>query len=168
MLFLVRQRREAMFHPDALKNELWGDPSRGIRGYPLAHKGEIELALAEAWTWLMVQGLVLPAEGMNGNNGDRRLSRRAHRMESEAEFASFKARLLPREILHPKIADTVWRAFMRGTEIHELLPRKCRHCAGGPHEVQGQPRTVPGGAACRGVLERSQRVDRSGTAVPGR
>ena len=91
MLFLVRQRREAMFLPDALKKELWGDPSRGIRGYPLAHKGEIELALAEAWTWLMVQGLVLPAEGMNGNNGDRRLSRRAYRMESEAEFASFKS-----------------------------------------------------------------------------
>jgi Protein of unknown function (Hypoth_ymh) len=36
-------------------------------------------------------------------------------MESEAEFASFQtARLLPREILDPRIADSVWRAFMRG------------------------------------------------------
>jgi uncharacterized protein (TIGR02391 family) len=36
-------------------------------------------------------------------------------MESETDFASFQvARLLPREILHPKIADAVWRAFMRG------------------------------------------------------
>ena len=36
-------------------------------------------------------------------------------MESPEEFASFKlARLLPRGILHPKIADPVWRAFMRG------------------------------------------------------
>lgn len=36
-------------------------------------------------------------------------------MESEAEFASFRtARLLPRELLHPRIADPVWRAFARG------------------------------------------------------
>jgi hypothetical protein len=36
-------------------------------------------------------------------------------MESEADFKSFKlANLLPKEILHPKIADPVWRAFMRG------------------------------------------------------
>jgi uncharacterized protein (TIGR02391 family) len=36
-------------------------------------------------------------------------------METEADFNNFKmARLLPREILHPKIADPIWRAFMRG------------------------------------------------------
>lgn len=54
-------------------------------------------------------------EGMNGNNGYRLLSRRAYRMESEAEFASFEtAGLLPREILDPRIADSVWRVFMPG------------------------------------------------------
>jgi hypothetical protein len=36
-------------------------------------------------------------------------------MGNEADFKSFKlANLLPREILHPQIADPVWRAFMRG------------------------------------------------------
>jgi hypothetical protein len=36
-------------------------------------------------------------------------------MESEADFKSSKlANLLPKEILHPKIADPVWRAFTRG------------------------------------------------------
>jgi hypothetical protein len=115
MLFLVRKRGAAMFQPDNIMNELWGDPTRGHRGYSTRRKGEIELAVAEAWAWLLVQGLILPAEGMNGVHGFRRLSRRARRMESEAEFASLQvARLLPREILHPKIADTVWRAFMRG------------------------------------------------------
>jgi hypothetical protein len=29
MLFLIRQRRENMFHPDNMKNEVWGDVSRG-------------------------------------------------------------------------------------------------------------------------------------------
>jgi uncharacterized protein (TIGR02391 family) len=115
MLFLVRQRPGGhMFHPDSMQNELWGDVSRGVQGYPHNRKAEIELAVAEAWAWLLAQGLILPAEGMNGSNGYRRLSRRARAMESEAEFADFQtARLLPRAILHPKLADTVWRAFMR-------------------------------------------------------
>jgi uncharacterized protein (TIGR02391 family) len=115
LLFLLRQRGEPMFHPINLQGEVWGDTTRGQAGYPRQHEEEIDLALAEAWAWLHAQGLVVPAQGGNGQNGWRRLSRRARRMESEAEFASFKiARLLPREILHPKIADPVWRAYMRG------------------------------------------------------
>jgi uncharacterized protein (TIGR02391 family) len=36
-------------------------------------------------------------------------------MKSEAEFNAFQtAALLPRKILHPKLADTVWNAFVRG------------------------------------------------------
>jgi hypothetical protein len=36
-------------------------------------------------------------------------------MESAAQFAEFRiARLLPKEILHNKIADRVWGDFMRG------------------------------------------------------
>jgi uncharacterized protein (TIGR02391 family) len=116
ILFLLRLRGGThMFHPDGMQNELWGDVSRGMRGYPVNRKVEIELAVAEAWAWLLAQGLILPAEGMNGTNGYRRLSRRAQAMESEAQFADFQtARLLPREILHPKLADAVWHAFMRG------------------------------------------------------
>ncbi|MDO9209026.1 MAG: TIGR02391 family protein [Sulfuricurvum sp.] len=115
LLFLLRQRVEPTFHPGNLQNELWGDATRGQAGYPRQREEEIGLALAEAWAWLHAQGLVVPADGTNGQNGWRRLSRRACRMESEADFASFKvARLLPREILHPKIADPVWRAYMRG------------------------------------------------------
>lgn len=115
MLFLLRQKGEPMFHPNDLRGELWRDPVVGRPGYPQQREAEIELALAEAWAWLFAQGLVLPAEGRNGQGGYCRLSRRARKMETEADFNSFKmARLLPREILHPKIADPVWRAFMRG------------------------------------------------------
>jgi len=115
MLFLLRQRGEPMFHPGNLQNEIWGDATRGQVGYPRQRENEIRLVLAEAWAWLHAQGLVVQADGTNGQNGWRWLSRRAHRMENEADFASFKiARLLPREILHSKIADPVWRAFMRG------------------------------------------------------
>ncbi|MGA2411321.1 MAG: TIGR02391 family protein [Candidatus Binataceae bacterium] len=116
MIFILRQRGEPMFHPNGLLRELDGDPTRGQPGYPQQRRTEIELALTEAWAWLSAQGLVIPAEGNNGQTGGfRRLSRRARQMETEADFNSLKmARLLPREILHPKIADPIWRAFMRG------------------------------------------------------
>lgn len=114
MLSLLRKRGHT-FHPGNMEGELWGDASRGRPGYPRERQAEIELALAEAWAWLLAQGLVLPASGVNGQNGWRCLSRRARDMETEADFNSFKmARLLPREILHSKIADPIWRAFMRG------------------------------------------------------
>lgn len=116
LLFLLRQRfGGGEFHPGNLLYELGGDRTRGQPGYSCERVGEIELALAEAWAWLEAQGLVLPEKGSNGQNGWRRLSRRARRMESEADFANFRtARLLPRAILHPKIADPMWHAYMRG------------------------------------------------------
>ncbi len=106
-----------MFTLNNLELELW--PSSYVPPnqpqYPRDKRDDISLALSEAWAWLEAQGLIVPAAGSNGNNGFRVLSRRARKMESEAEFASYKvARLLPKEILHPKIADVVWGAFMRG------------------------------------------------------
>ena len=91
MLFLLRKRGGQMFHPDSMQNELWGDRSRGYAGYPQDRKSQIELAVAEAWAWLLAQGFILPAAGMNGTNGWRRLSRRAHTMELEADSPAFKS-----------------------------------------------------------------------------
>jgi uncharacterized protein (TIGR02391 family) len=115
LIFLLQRHSEANFWPDSLTRQLWeGDISRGIRGYQ-NKIGDVEVAMAEAWAWLFAQGLIIPAEGINGANGFRRLSRRARTMQSEAAFADYRtARLLPREILHPKLTDAVWRAFMRG------------------------------------------------------
>jgi hypothetical protein len=57
----------------------------------------------------------VPAGGRDGPHGWRRLSRRARRFESEAEFTQYAvARMIPKETLHPRIAGTVWMAFMRG------------------------------------------------------
>jgi uncharacterized protein (TIGR02391 family) len=116
LIFLLQKHSEPIFWPDGLTRQLWeGDTSRGIRGYPQGKKADVEIAMAEAWAWLFAQGLIIPAEGINGANGFRRLSRRARSMQSEAAFADYRmARLLPREILHAKLADAVWRAFMRG------------------------------------------------------
>src|SRR6266404_4029598 len=98
-----------------LEPEQW--PSSTYPGqqtaYPRDKRADLSLALSEAWAWLGAQGLIVPA-GSQGQYGWWTLSRRARKFESEAEFANYAvARLLPREALHPKIAEKVWLAFMR-------------------------------------------------------
>lgn len=114
MLFLLKKRTDAKFHPGNLQKELWGHFTSGQPQYPRQQENEINLALSEAWGWLQAHGLIV-SDMENGQYGWVQLSRRARAMETESDFGSFKvASLLPREILHPRIADPVWRAFMRG------------------------------------------------------
>ena len=114
ILFLMRQRKTAKTTLQNLQSELWYVGQTGPT-CPQNRSGEIGLAFTEAWAWLEAQGLLVPDDGINGQNGWRRLSRRARKMESATDFANFRtARLLQREVLHPSIAETVWLAFVRG------------------------------------------------------
>jgi len=119
LLFLARRKsfQRDMFKPGELNAQLWTTvrlPGQD-HPYPLSKRDAIEVALTEAWAWLEAQGLIVPAPDPNGAFGWKILSRRAKRFESETEFARYAvARLLPRELLHRRIADKVWMAFMRG------------------------------------------------------
>lgn len=119
LLFLLRKRnfQRNQFHTGNLTLELFppsnypGQPT----SYPRNRQEEIEIALSEAWAWLDAQGLVVPAPAPSGQNGWKILSRRAKRFESEAELKQYAvARMFPKEAIHPRIADKVWAAFMRG------------------------------------------------------
>jgi uncharacterized protein (TIGR02391 family) len=118
LLFLLRKRVPAgMVSLTNLEAEFWDGPHlrNGQPLYPREMRNGIAVAMTEAWAWLEAQGLLVPAADSNGRNGWRVLSRRARRFESEAEFANYAvARMLPREMLNPRIADKVWMAFMRG------------------------------------------------------
>ena len=116
MLFLIRKRDDAgKFNLGTVRSELWNLNSGVAIPYPQSRKKEIDLAIAEALAWLEAQGLIIPAEGMEGNNGWRYLSRRAARFQSSGDFRNFiTARRLPKDALHPDMADVVWQAFLRG------------------------------------------------------
>jgi uncharacterized protein (TIGR02391 family) len=116
LLVLIRNRPDlrGSYHAGNLGNELWQDVP-GQPSYPREWYDEISLAMAEALAWLEAQGLAVPATGLNGSNGWRRLSRRALKLENSADFAQYAiARRLPREALHLRLANSVWLAFMRG------------------------------------------------------
>ncbi|MGX8011378.1 TIGR02391 family protein [Mesorhizobium sp. ORM8.1] len=115
LLFVLRSRG-GQLHRDNLLNE-FQTPFHysGVPQYPQNQLGHVDAAITEAWAWLEAQGLLVPASGMNGSSGWRRLSRRAQRFASEAEFARYAvSRRLPKEYLHLRIADRVWSAFVRG------------------------------------------------------
>lgn len=82
--------------------------------YPNHRQSEIKQALAEAFAWLEAQALIIP-DPENGNYGWKVLSRRARRFENHTEFVRYAiARMLPKDALHPRLANEVWMAFMRG------------------------------------------------------
>lgn len=119
LLFLLQARvqsdRTWMAHMGNIQTEPFASRSDGVAPYPHAQRDQVGLALAEAWSWLEAQGLLVPAPGSNGAHGFRVMSRRAKTFVDERDFTKFVvARRLPREALHPRIANTVWQAFMRG------------------------------------------------------
>lgn len=149
MLLLLHARGERqMFNVGTLRTELWDHhiAQAGRPQYPQNRHEEVDLAIAEALAWLEAQALIVPAEGVNGNNGFRHLSRRARRFENEAAFTDYRtARLLPKDLLHPAIADDVWLSFMRGaypTAVFEAMRAveiAVRAAAGYPAAEHGVP-----------------------------
>jgi uncharacterized protein (TIGR02391 family) len=113
LLFIAKQ--QGMFSLIGFEQEIWEAATRGQPTYSRNRKESVALALAEAWAWLEAQGLIIPAPDQGHGTSYRVLSRRARRFQSEAEFTTYAvARMFPREVLHAKIADKVWMAFMRG------------------------------------------------------
>jgi len=121
LLFLLRARKERLrsgrqaFFLANLLSELWQwSPLTNYEPpYPPALKEEINLAIAEAWGWMIAQALLVPT-GAHGASDGYYLSRRALRFEDESDFARFPAsRMLPKENLHPRLADKTWSAFLR-------------------------------------------------------
>ena len=115
VLRLASERQQnGLIHHQALASDINGQP--GVAdGYPQNQKQDAELALAEAWNWLTVQGLLIPEPGVNGNNGWMRLSRRARTVLANDSFSTYARSLaFPKALLHPTIADEVWLDIVRG------------------------------------------------------
>lgn len=118
VLFLLKERppQERTFHLGNLALDL--EALHGPRGEPNPYgdkRRQSVLALYEAVGWLESQGLIVRSPDQDADRGWRTLSRRALRMNHESDLATFlAARMLPRELLHPSIADEVWSSFLRG------------------------------------------------------
>lgn len=95
---------------------LFGGLSPGPAAYPKAQAYAITRAAREAFRWLELNLLIMPAEDTNGRNGWRILTRRGEALaEDEASFRSYVTGLaFPKAMLHPAIAEEVWLDLARG------------------------------------------------------
>lgn len=165
VLQLAKEHRQNnLIHPQAIASHIDGTPGMN-NGYPQNRRREAERALAEAWNWLRVQGLLIPETGSNGQNGWMLLSRRAESLLATNDFKSYARSVdFSKTLLHPAIADEVWIDLARGdfetavfksfraveiavraagkfadTEIGTQLMRKAFDKSGGPLTDMLQP-----------------------------
>jgi uncharacterized protein (TIGR02391 family) len=107
------EQREGKFYP--MNISYGGSPSRDEKLADFAkNPAQVDLAIAEAWNWLRVAGLIVPApKDITGTQ--MVLSRRAKAILANKSFKQFReAAQFPKALLHPAIADKVWLALARG------------------------------------------------------
>jgi uncharacterized protein (TIGR02391 family) len=74
---------------------------------------EIIEALMEAWFWLEHENILAPKP--DANRDQFFITRRGRRLRKAADLeAHRKANLLPKDLLHPSIAQKIWPAFLSG------------------------------------------------------
>jgi len=70
----------------------------------------VNTALLEAWAWLVREGFLIATR-----QDTYLISRRGKRLKGRQDLEAYrKSNILPKESLHPVIADRVWPAFIRG------------------------------------------------------
>lgn len=110
--------QNGMFSADHVLSATIGSGMGATRVTPYAPNKarEVKAALYEAWQWLVLNFLIMPAEGQNGTYGWMVFTRRgAEIANGSADFASFRqATAFPKSLIHPSIAEKVWLALARG------------------------------------------------------
>lgn len=109
-------RQNNLAHLQSIASQIGGTLGANTNtGYPQNRHKDAELALAEAWSWLLVHGLLIPEPGINGNNGYVLLSRRDQAILAADSFKTYaRSVAFPKTLLHPTIADEVWLDIVRG------------------------------------------------------
>src|SRR5229473_1885589 len=98
-----------MIHPGNFELELFPSIPTAPTAYPREWRDEVLEAVREAFAWLDGQALLVGADPINARNGFKRIGRRGRRLISQAGSDEYKsASLLPRNVLHPRIKDSVY------------------------------------------------------------
>lgn len=83
-----------------------------VKEYPRAVQEPLRHALMEAWVWLEREGLLAPRPG---DVSWSFITRRGKQIRSRDDLAAYRrASLLPRQLLHGRIAQKVSASFLRG------------------------------------------------------
>lgn len=83
-----------------------------VSGYPQHLHQPILKAIMEAWVWLEREGFLAPDPGQAGWYF---ITRRGQRVTQAPQVADYRrGNFLPKQFLHPLIAEKVYSSFLRG------------------------------------------------------
>ncbi len=126
MNFARRSIQNGMFLPNQVNEIAVGRANASAAlnapiGYSHHEIRQIELLLTQAWSWLEQQGLVVTVPGMNGNLGWKTFTQKGTEISKAEDFRDLKeATEFPKRLIHPLIAEKVWRALTRGYLDHAV------------------------------------------------
>ncbi len=90
----------------------FGLPNNILAEYPEPSRDSVGRAWLEAWMWLEREGMIVPRPGQQGEW--MCLSRRGQKMKGRLDLTAYqKAMRLPKQVLHPAIAQKVWSQYVR-------------------------------------------------------
>lgn len=94
-------------HPGNFTNEA------RVQGYDRKYQRDAQIALMEAWSFLVNEGLLIPEPGNTGNW--HILSRLGRSIKTKQEYESFlHSSLFPKNSIHPDITNKVFSLFLSG------------------------------------------------------
>lgn len=110
VLEVLNSRNESKFNRYGIIFALYQSPEQ----YPGGDQFAIDRALMEAWVWLIREGLVAPLPSPAEPDWFF-VTRRGRSLRTPADVESYrKGSQLPKNLLHPTIAEKVWMTFVRG------------------------------------------------------
>lgn len=108
--------QNGMFLPESVNEIAIAGPHshQGQPGYPFHSRQRIRPLLSRAWAWIERNDLITPAGGMNGRNGWMMFTPNGEQVSDAQDIQRLReAADFPRWMIHPSIAEKVWRALMR-------------------------------------------------------
>jgi len=148
--FLLQEMNSRLKHRQRMATlgdwmyELFDRPAGGA--YPSEYRDAAFRAIAEAWSWLEAQGLIVWPDQANGPSGFRVPSRRGEKLVDQNTFTRFlKGTELPERFLHPDLGQRVWLLFLNGdfdTAVFHAFKKvevAVRNAAGLPDTEYGTP-----------------------------
>jgi uncharacterized protein (TIGR02391 family) len=112
------QHQNGKFDPNSVNEIAMGDtPIRPEmpRFKNHADRQKVIRHLAEVWSVIEGQRLIMPSPDMNGANGYKIFTAKGEKVSTQTDFEQLRhASSLPKSLLHPLIADSVWNSIMRG------------------------------------------------------
>jgi uncharacterized protein (TIGR02391 family) len=98
--------------PSRLHPQSFTDPST-LGAYPQQVRDQVAEVIYEGWHWLVQEGFLAPRP--DDRNDWHFLTRKGRRLRTKEDLSAYvNAVILPRKLLHPRVAAASWSAFLRG------------------------------------------------------